>query len=43
MDLDPSVSGLSDLVRSKHALTEGSLKISQDMAKVLDRLTALEH
>ena len=38
MDLDPSVSGLSGSVRSKHASTEVLLKISQDMVRVLDRL-----
>ena len=38
MDLDPSVSGLSGLARSEHASTK-ELKISQDMAWVLDRLT----
>ena len=40
MDLDPSVSGPSDSARSEHASTEVLLKISQDMARVLDRLTA---
>ena len=40
MDLDPSVSGRSDLARSKHVSTEALLKISQDMARVIDRLTA---
>ena len=39
MDLDPSISGPSDFVRSEHASTESLLKISQDMARVLDRLT----
>ena len=39
MDLDPSVSGPSDSARSEHASTESLLKISQDMARVLDRLT----
>ena len=40
MDLDPSVSGSSDSGRSDHASTEALFKISQDMARVLDRLTA---
>ena len=40
MDPDPSVSGPSDSSRSEHASTEALLKISQDMARVLDRLTA---
>ena len=40
MDLDPSVSGLSGSARSEHASIEALLKISQDMARVLDRLTA---
>ena len=40
MDLDPSVSSLSDSVRSEHASTEALVKISQDMTRVLDRLTA---
>ena len=39
MDLDPSDSGPSDFVRSEHASIESLLKISQDMARVLDRLT----
>ena len=38
MDLDPSVSSPSDSIRSEHASTEALLKISQDMARVLDRL-----
>ena len=38
MDLDPSVSGLSGSARSDHASTEALLKISQDMARVLDIL-----
>ena len=38
MDLDPSVSGSYGTTRSEHALTEALLKISQDMARVLDRL-----
>ena len=41
MDLDPSVSGWSHLARSKHVSTEALLKISQDMERVIDRLTAL--
>ena len=40
MDLDPSVSSPSDSARSEHASTEALLKFSQDMARVLDRLTA---
>ena len=40
MDLDPSVSSLSDSVRSEHASTKPLLKISQDMERVLDRLMA---
>ena len=40
IDLDPSVFGPSDSARSEHASTEALLKISQDMARVLDRLTA---
>ena len=40
MDLDPSISGPSDSVRSEHSSIEVLLKISQDMARVLDRLTA---
>ena len=39
MDLDPSVSGSSGPARSEHASTEALLKISQDMVRVLDRLT----
>ena len=39
MDLDPYVFGLSDSVRSEHVSTEALLKISQDIARVLDRLT----
>ena len=41
MDLDPSVSSSSELAGSEHASTEALLKISQDMARVLDRLMAL--
>ena len=40
MDLDPSVFGPSDSARSEHASTEALLKISQDMARVLDQLMA---
>ena len=40
MDLDPSVFGSSDSARSEHASTEALIKISQDMARVLDGLTA---
>ena len=40
MDLDPSISGLSELARSEQVSTKVLLKISQDMARVLDRLTA---
>ena len=39
MDLDPSISDLFDSARSDHASIEALLKISQDMARVLDRLT----
>ena len=39
MDLDPSVSVPSRSARSEHASTKALLKISQDMARVLDRLT----
>ena len=39
MDLNPSVSGPSNSARSEHASTEALLKISQDMARILDRLT----
>ena len=39
MDLDPYVSSPSNSARSEHLLTEALLKISQDMARVLDRLT----
>ena len=39
IDLDPFVSGPSDSARSEHASTEALIKISQDMARVLDRLT----
>ena len=40
MDLDPSVSGSSGSARSEHDSIEVLLKISLDMARVLDRLTA---
>ena len=40
MNIDPSVSGPSDSARSEHASTKVLLKISHDMARVLDRLTA---
>ena len=36
MDLDPLVFSLSGSARSEHASTEALLKISQDMARVLD-------
>ena len=36
MDLDPSVSSPSDSTRSKNVSIEALLKISQDMARVLD-------
>ena len=39
MDLNPSVSSPSNSARSEHASTKAMLKISQDMARVLDRLT----
>ena len=39
MDLDPSISGMSDSARSEHVSIEALLKISQDMARGLDRLT----
>ena len=39
MDLDPSVSSLFGSFRSEHASIEALLKISQDMERVLDRLT----
>ena len=40
MDLDPSVSSLSEPTRSEHVSTEALLIISQDMARVLDPLMA---
>ena len=39
MDLDPSVSSPSDLARSEHVSTKALLKVSQDITRVLDRLT----
>ena len=42
MDLDPYVSGSFDSARSEHVSTEALLKISQDMARVLDQLMPLE-
>ena len=39
MDLDPFVSGPSEPTRREHVSTEALLKISQDMARVLDQLT----
>ena len=39
MDLDPSVSSPSNLAKSEPLSTEMLLKFSQDMARVLDRLT----
>ena len=36
IDLDLSISGSFDLARSENASTEVLLKISQDMARVLD-------
>ena len=41
VDLDPLVFGLSWSTISYHASTKALLKISQDMARVLDRLTTL--
>ena len=41
MDLNPSVSGPSRSYRSDHVSIEALVKISQDMARVLDRLTTL--
>ena len=38
--LDQSVSGPSDSMTNEYASTEALVKISQDMARVLDRLTA---
>ena len=38
--LDQSTSGLSDSMTNEYASTEALIKISQDMARVLDRLTA---
>ena len=41
MDLDPSVSSMSEPARGEHVSIEALLKISQDMARVLDQLTTL--
>ena len=38
--MDQSTSGLSDSTKNEYASTEALVKISQDMARVLDRLTA---
>ena len=38
--LDQSASGLSDSMTNEYASTEAFVKISQDMARVLDQLTA---
>ena len=38
--LDQSASGPSDSMTNEYASTEALVKISQDMARVLDRLTA---
>ena len=38
--LDQSVSSLSDSMTNEYASTEALVKISQDMARVLDQLTA---
>ena len=38
--LDQSASGPSDSTKNEYPLTEALVKISQDMARVLDRLTA---
>ena len=40
MDLDPSVSSPPEPARGEHGSTEALLKISEDMERVLDRLTA---
>ena len=40
MGFDPSVFVPFGSTRSEHASTEALVKISQDMARVLDRLTA---
>ena len=40
--LDQSASGTSNSTTNKYASTEALVKISQDMARVLDRLTTLE-
>ena len=39
--VNPSISGPSRLDRSDHVSTKALVKISQDMARVLDRLTTL--
>ena len=41
MDLNPSISGPYGSDRSDHVSIEALVKISQDMARVLDRLTTL--
>ena len=38
--LDPSASGPSESTMNENASTEAFVKVSQDMARVLDRLTA---
>ena len=38
--LDPSASGPSESTMHENASTEALIKVSQDMARVLDRLTA---
>ena len=40
IDLDPSISSPFDSARSEHVSIEALLKISQDMARVLDQLKA---
>ena len=39
--VDPPIFGQSDSTKSEHASTEALVKISQDMIRVLDRLTTL--
>ena len=39
--LDPSASGSSESTINENASTEALIKVSQDMPRVLDRLTAL--
>ena len=39
MDLDPFISSPSEPASGEHVSTEALLKISQDMARVLDRLS----